>query len=336
MRIALVGAGQIGAAHARRLAAMDAVDELRVADHTLAKAAALAAASPKASAVEIDGAFDGVDGVVVTANTSSHAALVLRALDAGVPVFTEKPIALDVPTTRTVVARAESRPDVPVQVGLQRRFDAGYRAARDAYRSGALGFVHTLHAATYDVAPPPAAYLPTSGGLFKDCSIHDLDAIRWLTGREAVTVRATGSTMGEPFFAAAGDVDTCHALVTYDDGMTALVTASRYHGSGHDVRLELHGSRDSRFVGLDDRAPLVTAEPADHLSWRRGTPYQTYHERFDAAYEAELAAFVEVAAGRAPSPCTPAEALEALYVAEACGLSMREGRTVDVDEVRRG
>jgi len=335
MRVALIGAGQIGAAHTRRLVALDGLTELLVADGDAERAAALAATSEKATAVTPDEAFAaGVDGVVVTANTSAHAPLIHRAIDAGIAVFTEKPIALDVPATREVVEHAAARPDVPVQIGFQRRFDAGYLAAKEAYTSGALGFVHTLHATTYDVSPPPAAYIPTSGGLFKDCSIHDFDVIRWLTGHRAVTVFATGSNMGAPFFAEGGDVDTCNALVTYDDGMTALVTATRYHGAGHDVRLELHGSADSRFVGLDDRAPLVTAQDPATLSWTRAEPYQTYHQRFEKAYVAELARFVEVASGRAASPCTPAEALEALYVAEACGLSMREGRPVHINDVR--
>lgn len=335
MRIAIIGAGQIGAAHAGRLVALDTVTELLVADGDPTRAQALAATSDKTTAVSPDEAFaTGVEGIVITANTSAHAPLIHRALDAGIPVFTEKPIALDVPTTRDVVEHAAEREDVPVQIGFQRRFDAGYRAAKEVYTSGALGFVHTVHATTYDVSPPPAGYLPTSGGLFKDCSIHDFDAIRWLTGRQAVTVYATGSNMGDAFFTEAGDVDTCNALVTYDDEMTALVTATRYHGAGHDVRLELHGSRDARFVGLDDRAPLVTAEPAGALSWTPGQPYQTYHQRFEKAYVAELARFVEVAAGRAANPCTPVEALEALYVAEACGLSMREGRPVHINDVR--
>jgi myo-inositol 2-dehydrogenase/D-chiro-inositol 1-dehydrogenase len=335
MRIAIVGAGQIGAAHAGRLVRLEAVTELLVADGDPARARALAATSGKATAIALDEAFEsGVEGVVITANTSAHAPLIHRALDAGIPVFTEKPIALDVPTTRAVVEHAAAREDVPVQVGFQRRFDAGYRAAKEAYASGSLGFVHTVRATTLDVSPPPAAYLPTSGGLFKDCSIHDFDAIRWLTGRRAVTVYATGSNMGDAFFVECGDVDSCSALVTYDDGMTALVTATRYHGAGHDVRLELHGSLDARFVGLDDHAPLVTAEPSGALSWSPGQPNRTYHQRFETAYVTELARFVEVAAGRAPSPCTPTEALDALYVAEACGLSMRQGRPVRIDDLR--
>ncbi|WP_240500801.1 Gfo/Idh/MocA family oxidoreductase, partial [Streptomyces albus] len=136
----------------------------------------------------------------------------------------------------------------------------------------------------------------------------------------------------EDFFAAGDDVDTCAAVLRFDDDTLATVTATRYNGAGYDVRLEVCGSRDTRVVGLDDHAPLPTAEPA--LSWRRGTPYATFMERFHDAYVTELAAFVEVAAGRAANPCSAAEALEALYVAEACDLSRRKGEPVTVAEVR--
>ncbi|GAU68100.1 myo-inositol 2-dehydrogenase [Streptomyces sp. NBRC 110611] len=150
-----------------------------------------------------------------------------------------------------------------------------------------------------------------------------------------VSVYAQGGNRGAPFFAEADDVDTCAALLRFDDDTLATVTATRYNGAGHDVRLEVCGSEGARFVGLDDRAPLPSAEPEPRLSWRRAAdPYATFMERFHDAYVTELGAFIEVAAGRAPSPCTPAEALEALYVAEACERSRRTGAPVAVADVR--
>src|SRR5262249_10946882 len=149
----------------------------------------------------------GVDAVVVTAATSAHAALIHQALDHETAVFCEKPVALDIRGTVEVARRSENG-SVPVQIGFQRRFGAGYRAAREALRSGELGWLHTLRAVTADAAPPPAAFLPTSGGLFRDCGIHDFDAIRWLTGREVSSVFAFGANRGESFFTEAGDVDS--------------------------------------------------------------------------------------------------------------------------------
>ena len=116
----------------------------------------------------------------------------------------------------------------------------------------------------------------------------------------------------------AGDVDTGAALLTLDDGTLAIISATRYNGAGYDVRLELLGSEGSISVGLDDRLPLRSAEAG--VTWPAGTAYTNFLDRFRAAYVAELEAFVEVVSGR-PSPCSPADALETFYVAEACELS---------------
>src|SRR6202000_1624541 len=108
--------------------------------------------------------------------------------------------------------------DVPVQIGFQRRFDVGYLALRAAVAAGELGWVHTLRATTMDPAPPPAGYVATSGGFFRDCSVHDFDAIRWVTGQEVAEVYAVGANRGADFFRAAGDVDTAARLPLLTDG----------------------------------------------------------------------------------------------------------------------
>ena len=332
MEIGLIGTGRIGAFHAETLRGIPGVQAVVVTDADPGRARTLADKLDIEAAASVGELYArDLDGVVITAATSAHADLILQSLDAGVPVFCEKPVALDVPRTREVVARAESSP-VPVQIGFQRRFDRGYRAARAALRAGELGWIHTLRAVTADATPPPAAYIPTSGGLFRDCGIHDFDILRWLTGREIVSVYATAANRGEEFFRAAGDVDTYVATLRFDDDMLATATATRYNGAGHDVRLEVCGSAGAMFVGVDDRAAVRSAEP--RLSWRQAAPYATYLERFHDAYVAELTAFVEVAAGRAESPCTAAEALEALYVAEACERSRHTGEPVAVADMR--
>ncbi|EST37786.1 hypothetical protein N566_11110 [Streptomycetaceae bacterium MP113-05] len=333
MQIGLIGTGRIGALHARTLRDLPGVDDVLVADVDTARARELAATLGVRAAEGIDDLFTSrPDGVVVTAATSAHAELLLRALDAGIPVFCEKPVALDVPGTVQIVRRAQDAL-APVQIGFQRRFDAGYREARRALHAGELGLLHTLRAVTADRTPPHASYIPTSGGLFRDCSIHDFDILRWLTGREVVSVYALGANRGEAFFREGDDVDTSAALLRFDDDVLATVTATRYNGAGHDVRLEVCGSQDSRIVGLDDRAPLPTAEA--RISWQRDEPYATFADRFHDAYVTELTAFTEVVTGRAPSPCTPADALEALYVAEACDLSRRTGEPVELAGLRK-
>lgn len=158
-----------------------------------------------------------VDGVVITSATASHGEILRQSALAGVPTFCEKPLALSLAETIDVV-RVVEESGTPVQVGFQRRFDEGYRAAKQAIDNGELGFLHTVRLNTNDQSPPPAAYIPTSGGLIRDCNVHDFDILRFLTGREVVNAYALGANKGEDFFAEGGDVDTAAALLTLDDG----------------------------------------------------------------------------------------------------------------------
>lgn len=109
---------------------------------------------------------------------------------------------------------------------------------------------------------------------------------------------------------------------------------SRHNARGYDVRLELHGMRDSIAVGLEDKLPLRSVEPG--ATFPAGTLHDFFMDRFAPAYRAELTAFTEVVAGRATSPCTVADAIEASWIAEACALSLAKRRAVRVEEVRRG
>jgi len=333
MRIGLAGAGRIGSMHAGVLAAMEPVETVVVADVDPARAAAVAAAVAGEACTGVEAIFDqGLDALVVASSTDSHAGLVIAAVAAGLPVFCEKPVAADVEGTLKVLSAIEGS-DVPVQVGFQRRFDAGYLAAREHVAGGDLGFVHTLRSCTLDPAPPPAAYVATSGGIFRDCAVHDIDSIRWMTGQEVVSAYAVGSNQGAGFFAEVGDVATASVVLTLDGGSTGLVTCTRYNGAGYDVRLEVLGERGSVVAGLDDRTPLSSTEPG--TARPRGAPWVAFAERFASAYAAELRAFLRLVAQPGPSPCTPLDALEAIYVAEACDLSRRESRPVAVAEVRR-
>lgn len=331
MRIGLAGVGRIGAGHAETLHGLADVEEVVVADADAGRARDVAAKLGAAAVASVDALFAaGPDALVVATPTAAHADLVIRAAEAGLPVFVEKPVAADLDgTIRTLAAVRGS--GVPVQVGFQRRFDPGHVAARDAVRSGRLGWVHTVRSCTLDPAPPPDAYIPTSGGLFRDCSVHDFDAVRFVTGRDVAEVSAAGANRGSAVFAESGDVATGAAVLTLDDGALALVSATRYNAAGYDVRLEVLGSLDGVVAGLDDRTPLSPARGGFRPA---GPPHTAFLERFAEAYAAELRAFVTVVATGGPNPCPPEESLEAFYVAEACEIARRERRTVTIEEVR--
>ncbi|MDE9367064.1 Gfo/Idh/MocA family oxidoreductase [Luteipulveratus sp. YIM 133132] len=331
MRIGLVGVGRIGAFHASTLLSLDAVDALVISDADQVAAKRVAAELGAEQVADVDTMLaSGVDGLVIAAATPAHAPLLRQALAAQVPTFCEKPVARTLDETLEL-ARLEAASAVPVHIGFQRRFDAGYREVRRAIGAGELGFVHTIRANTHDEMPPHASYIPTSGGIFRDCNVHDFDAIRFVTGQEVESAYATGGNQGERFFVDAGDVDTGAALLRLVDGTTCLVSSTRYNGAGHDVRLEAMGSRATLAAGLDDSLAMRSAE--EGMTFPPGPVHRTFMDRFLPAYVAELTAFADVVRGERPSPCTVADALQAFRVAEACDRSWREGRVVPMSEV---
>lgn len=333
MRIGVLGLGRIGSNHATVVRQHPDVESLVLADAIPARAHEAAQRLGCESVDAVEEVFtSGVDAVVIATATDAHADLITAGVRAGLPTFCEKPVALDVTQSRRVLTEVETA-GVPVQIGFQRRFDHGYRTAKQALADGTIGDLHRVHLVTADQEPPHPDYLPRSGGMYRDCHIHDFDILRWVTGREVVDVTARGANRGAAFFRESDDVDNTAALLTLDDGTLVTLQGSRYNGGGHDVRMELAGTKATYAVGLDERTPLVSAE--DGATLPAGDPWPNFWVRFTPAYLAEVNAFIEVAKGTTPSPCRVDEALAALCIAEAADLSMREGRRVEVAEVSK-
>ena len=330
MKIGLLGAGRIGALHAGVLANDPGVDQILVGDADPERAEAVAGrVGGEAGPIEAVLA-SGPDAVVIAASTPAHAPLIRAAVEAGIPAFCEKPIALDLGETEEIMRVVEDS-GATLQIGFQRRFDAGYAEARRLVETGALGTIYSLRLATHDPEPPPEEYIPASGGIFRDLHIHDFDILRWLTGGDVEEVYATGSVRNFDFFAEHDDVDTSAALITMKDGVVAVLTGGRHDPLGYDVRTEIFGSRDSIAVGVDRRTPLRSVEPG--ISPSEKDAYPNFQDRFLQAYTAEMEHFLALVRGEAGNPCTAADALEALRIAMAADLSLVAHRPVSLAEV---
>ena len=328
MRVGLIGAGRIGAFHAQTLADHPEVTAVIVTDPLLERAEAIAADIGGAVASDAESMLGQIDAMVVAAATGVHAEMMLLAAEAGLPVFCEKPIATDLPATDEVVERLRAL-DIPAQIGFQRRFDFGYRNAKDLVDSGRLGHLYSVRTTTHDYDPPPPGYHDT--GIFRDTQIHDFDVLRFVTGQEVVEVYADGHTTTTQEFGPDRPVDTGVVILSLTDGTRAIMSGIRHDPVGHDVRMELFGTLDSVAVGLEPSLPLRSLErdvpgPADP------TP-KTFLDRFALAYQDEIGAFIDVAQGRLASPCTPADAREALRIAIACDVSREQHRPVEIKEI---
>lgn len=330
MRIALLGAGRIGQLHGRLVAEQADVDEVIVYDVIAANAAKAAAAVNGRVAATAEVAIAAADAAIVAASTNMHAPLASLCIDAGKPVFVEKPLAFDLESTVALVEKAEAAGAV-IQVGFQRRFDPAYVEAKRLLDSGDLGTLYMVRLIAHDHTPPPDAYIPVSGGLFRDSSIHDFDALRWLTGSEVVEVYATGSVRNFPVFAEYDDVDTGACIFTCANGVIGSHAQTRHNPLGYDVRMEVIGSKDVVCVGLDGRTPIRLLEAGAPVM--ANPAWDSFLDRFEEAYRLELLTFLRVARGEIDSPCTARDALQAMRIAYMATKSRLEHRPVRLDEV---
>ena len=333
LSIGLVGAGRMGSFHAETLARrLPGVRLAAVADPAPGAARGLADRLDCATAyTEIADLFadPAVDAVVIATPARTHADLVEAAARAGKAVYCEKPMATTLADAdRAIAAAAEA--GVPLQVGFNRRYDAGFRTAHDKVAAGAIGTPQLLRSLTRDPKLADPAPVPP-WTIFLETLIHDFDTLRYLNpGSEPVEVFAMADALVRPDFKDRGLLDTAIVTIRFDNGAMATAEANFQAVYGYDVRGEVFGSNGMLTMG-DIRRTHLTAYGRDGIT-ADSTDYD--QDLFQDAYIAELADFADsVRAGRTPS-VTGEDARAALTIALAAIQSVTAGGPVRIDDLK--
>ena len=327
--VAVLGAGRMGMTHIRTLTGIPGVRVAVVADPdpVAAERGRAAGRAARAVADPTEAIMDpSVRAVVIVTPTSTHASLIERAVRAGRAVWSEKPIALTIAETLPVVDLVRAT-GVPVQLGFMRRFDPGYASARRRIADGTLGRIETFRALSRDTYPPSIEFIRTSGGLFLDMAVHDLDLARFLVG-EVEEVHAWGGVFDERF-SAAGDIDTAVTTLRFANGALGVVETARHSGWGYDIRTEVAGSLGKVVVEAPQKTPVLYSRDFGF----EGDHFENFPDRFETAFRLELQGFIAALRDGTPPSPGPDDALETLRLALAATRSWREGRPVRVAEV---
>ncbi|MBY5914397.1 inositol 2-dehydrogenase [Rhizobium leguminosarum] len=329
IRFGVIGAGRIGKVHAATIAANPKAKLVYVADAFRASAEALAAQT----GAEVADAEDvikssNVDAILIATPTPSHADLIEAAARAGKAILCEKPVSLSVERINACLDVVEKNKST-LMIGFNRRFDPNFASVEARLRRGDVGEIEIVTITSRDPTPPPADYVKSSGGLFRDMMIHDFDMVRFLIGEEFVVVNALGSSLVDKAIGAEGDVDTAAVQMQTASGRIAVITNSRRATYGYDQRVEVHGSA-GMLAARNIQATSVELSNANGVS---GDPVQYFFlERYAQAYANEINAFIDAIDSGDLSPKPGGlDGLQAQKLAEAATVSWQKGRPVEVE-----
>ena len=324
LKIAVIGAGRIGAIHAANVAAHPKCQLTWVCDPVPGAAEKLnLGVKTSLNADEAINAPD-VDAVIICSPTPTHVDLILAATAAGKPVLCEKPVDLDLARALSCLEEVESRKGT-VMIGFNRRFDPSFAEVHSRVANGEIGNLEQLTIISRDPSAPPPSYVASSGGIFRDMTIHDFDMARFFLGT-VTEVRTVGQNLIDPGIKEAGDNDSAVVVLTGSTGAVATILNSRRCAYGYDQRLEAFGSL-GMLEARNHHATSVAASTST-LTGATGRVQDFFLQRYQEAYRLELDAFWNtVVNGELPSPSLR-DGCEALYIAEAAQQSQSSGDTV--------
>lgn len=321
INVALIGAGRMGTIRAAHLTKLNNVSIQYVVNTDPNKLAnrrhefGLAKLTNDSNLVLGD---PRIHAIVICTPTSTHSEYIAKAASAGKAIFCEKPISHEIKETKDALLVVKKE-GVILQVGFQRRHDKLHKVVKQKIDEGAIGAIRSIAIFSKSPKPPQKEILSHLGGMFLDKSIHDFDLIRWFSGREPLSLYATGNAT-DPVVRQLGDLDETLVVIKLSNGIVASIHNSRI-GSLYDQRVWISGTKGNLHI-----PNVFTTLRAGGMHKR--VPVRSFQERYTLSFKNELAAFIDcVHRGRLPS-VTGDDALAAELIAHAANQSVKIGRPI--------
>lgn len=334
VKVALVGLGRLGKQYAVNLARKIKNAEL-VAVCSL-KSHELRWAESEFTYVKLYRDYDemlrhpGLDAVFILSSTAAHPEHLVKALQAGLHAFCEKPLAICVPdcleVERTVIQFSQQL----AVVGFVRRYDPSYRYAKEKVEGGAIGKPFLVRSQTVDkdsISSFQLEYVGNSGGIFHDFSVHDVDLIRWFLDSDVARVYAIGGAYKYPAFAEINDADNVMATCEMKNGTMAVINASRTATHGHDTYTEVVGTKGTLRIGRP--AGINRVEIYDEYGARKEC-VENFWDRFYEGFLLMTEDFIDCIVSGRPPELQIRDAIEATRTTEAMMQSFREKKVVSI------
>lgn len=297
VKVGIAGLGRLGKEHAKNLA-------FKIANAELTAACSIVPAELEFAKNEL-GVQDvytdykemlikaDIDAVVIVTTSSEHCWQIAAALDAGKHVFTDKPLGVTVEECKLAEAAVERHPEQIFFLGFMRRFDPSYAYAMEKIKAGLIGTPYMVKATGIDpeaLVEGAIKFAPTSGGIFIDMAIHDIDLMRWFLGSDPVEVYAIGSTFKHLEFKACGDDETGVAMYRCANGSIGFVHVGRTASHGYHVETEIIGTEGTlRISPIPEKNLCMIYDKNGAVK----ECVSGFPERFAEAYRLEMEDFID-------------------------------------------
>ena len=335
-KIGIVGLGRLGKQHAKNLAF-----KVHGADLVCACSVVADELDFAKDILGVQTVFDNydtmlsqmqgkMDAVFLVTSTNGHANQIIAGLEHGYHVFCEKPLALNVADCKRVEAVHKKHTDKVCLIGFVRRYDASYYDAKQRIVAGQIGTPIMVRSQSGDMdewAEFQIAFCKTSGGIFLDCSIHDIDLCRWLLETEFSQVYAIGGSYAHKGFDTVQDGDNVSVMCKMANGTMSYICATRTQHHGHATHTEIIGTKGTLQVGMNPNSNRVSILDQHGV---RNECVKTFFERFSDAFLTEAQDFINCIQKGTQPRVTLADATAATRVGIAMTKAYRTQQLVDL------
>ena len=317
IKMALFGCGRIGRLHAQNITQNQGAELIQVYDVHQLSADQLATLHNCEAALSVEAilANSNIDAVLIGTSTDTHADLIEASAKAVKAIFCEKPIDLNLDRVKQCEATITPY-NVPFQIGFNRRFDPSHKSVKNAVVAGQIGDLHQVIITSRDPEMPPKSYIETSGGMFRDITIHDFDLTRFMLGEEPTEIYESASALVNPkACAAVGDIDSAMIQMKTASGRLCHINNSRQAVYGYDQRVELFGSTG---MLISDNQRPHDLKSFNATQTGKSEPYQSFFlERYAKAFVAKLNAFIDCVSNNKPKEVGFEDGAKALALVKA-------------------
>tara|TARA_Y100000590_G_scaffold264581_1_gene297302 strand:+ start:2941 stop:3951 length:1011 start_codon:yes stop_codon:yes gene_type:complete len=269
-----------------------------------------------------------VDAVFICSSTPTHTQYILNAAKEGKAIFCEKPIDLDI--AKVNKCREELKQyNVPIHIGFNRRFDPSHLSAIERKNAGEIGKLEQIVITSRDPSGPSAEYLKSSGGMFRDMTIHDFDYINFiLQNDKVVEIFAKGERLFSKEAKIAKDIDTAMIILKSESGVLCHINNSRHASYGYDQRIELFGDKG---MLISDNLRISSVKKYDsEKTESKTTIFDFFIDRYEEAYKKQLDNFIYCISNKKNTSVTFNDGRNALILANAAYQSMIENKSIKV------